>query len=469
MIRKFLLKQIKKQMNSTPVGKQVVETIWGKDHSLSASFGKPSALISPHGNGFCIDGKNFLSIEKSRENCLIVGPSGRGKTQVTAIPTILNSKGKYSLIINDPSRELSSTIPYLQSVGYKCNILDFGNKKLYFNPLDSCNNRSQIRKVAKTLMSSITKEKEDFFTLSAEDCIALFIEYLKESEPYEFQNLANLYRLILELHADNNVVSNLFATKSSPEVFRKYRALIANSPNTLASILATTLANLSFVGDDPVLCDITSKTTIAFEEFRIRPHALYVHVPVSDSKHYSPIVSLFMQNFFMFALSKIPQSEQELDIFMIMDEFSLLKIENYSEIISNSRKYRIPQFLIIQTESLLHHTYGDSASKNIMGNCGVRTYFGGLQEESFQLERILGVYEYKESGYTKQRPLMTSSEIREMSNEALILPSGQKPLKVPITPAYKQPELVRKLNLRSQNPLPVENFTVSYIDLTPFR
>ena len=65
---------------------------------------------------------------------------------------------------------------------------------------------------------------------------------------------------------------------------------------------------------------------------------------------------------------------------------------------------------------------------------------------------------------------MTASEIREMTkDEILIIPSGDKPLKVPVTPAYKQPELVRKLNLRSQNPQPVENFTVSYIDLTPFR
>ena len=69
----------------------------------------------------------------------------------------------------------------------------------------------------------------------------------------------------------------------------------------------------------------------------------------------------------------------------------------------------------------------------------------------------------------RQRPLLTASEIRELRDEILVLISGEKPLKVPITPAYKQPELVRKLNLRSQNPQPVENFTVSYIDLTPFR
>ena len=57
MIKKFILKQIS---NSSPVAKQVVETIWGKDNSLKAEFGKASRLISSEADGFCIDGIRFL-------------------------------------------------------------------------------------------------------------------------------------------------------------------------------------------------------------------------------------------------------------------------------------------------------------------------------------------------------------------------------------------------------------------------
>ena len=39
MIKKFILNQISQ---SSPVAKQVVETIWGKDNRLKAEFGKPS-------------------------------------------------------------------------------------------------------------------------------------------------------------------------------------------------------------------------------------------------------------------------------------------------------------------------------------------------------------------------------------------------------------------------------------------
>lgn len=471
MIKKFLLKQIKKQLSeSSPVGKQIVETVWGKDHSLKSSFGKANKILSPYEEGFCIDGKNFISIPKSRENLLVVAPSGRGKSQVAAIPAILSAKGKYSIIVNDPSRELSATTPYLQSTGYQCSILDFGRKTgMYFNPIDGCReNLTQMRKVAKTLVSATSHEKEDFFTISAEDCIVLFIQYVCESENDEYQNLANVYRLLLEYQANPHLIENLIATRGSEELFRKFRALAGTSENTRKSIIASALAALSFIGEDPMLCDITSRTTIQFEDFRRHPHALFVQIPVGDTKFYAPVVSMFFQEFYRYAFSSLP-NDQELDIFCILDEFdTLTAINDYSTIISNARKFKIPQLLILQSEALLSK-YGDKA-RNILNNCNTKIYFGGLTHEVYDLERILGNYEYKdkESGSMRQRPLMTASEIREM-NDILVLISGEKPLKVPITPAFKQPELVRKLNLRSQRqPQPV-NYSVRYIDLSSFR
>lgn len=467
MLKKFFIKQIKK----TPVGKQIFEKIYGKDHSLKADFGKASSLISKDGDGFCIDGTRFLSLAKSRENYLVVAPSGRGKSQVSVFPFLLNAKGKSSLIVNDPSGELSNTIPYLESVGYQCEILDFAKKSgVYFNPLDGCaNNLTQMRKIAKTLLSATTKETEDFFSISAEDCLVLFIQFLMESEPAPFRNLANVYRLILEFQASPHLIENLMASKAPEDVFRKFRALAGASENTRKSVVATALTALSFIGEDTVLSDITSRTTIRFEDFRARPLALFVHVPVGDVRFYAPIVSLFFQEFYRFAFSYLP-SESEKDVCMILDEFDLLTaIRDYSEIISNARKFKIPQQIILQSEALLSK-YGDKA-KNILNNCNVKSYYAGLGEEAYQLERILGNFEYKDekSGGIRQRALMTASEIREMKDEILVIVSGEKPLKVPITPAFKQPDLVRKLHLRSQRRQPTPNYTVSYLDLSQYR
>lgn len=468
MIKKFILKQIK---NSSPVGQQFVETFWGKDHTLKAEFGKANHLISSANDGFCIDGIRFLSLSQSRSNYLVIAPSGKGKSQVSVFPFLLNAKGRHSLIVNDPSGELSSTINYLESVGYQCHILDFAKKTgVYFNPLDgSLGNLTQMRKVAKTLLSATTKETEDFFSISAEDCLVLFIQFIMESEPAQFRNLANVYRLILEYQASPHLIENLFASKGSENVFRKFRALAGASENTRKSIVASALTALSFIGEDPTLCDITSRTTIRFEDFRIRPSALFVHVPVGDVRYYAPIVSLFFQEFYRFTFSYLP-SDSELDIAMVLDEFdTLTAIQGYSEIISNARKFKIPQQLILQSEALLSK-YGDKA-KNILNNCNVKCYYGGLGEEAYQLERILGNFEYKDdkSGGIRQRALMTASEIREMKDEILVIPSGEKPLRVRITPAYKQRELVAKLNTRPKSkPQPVQ-YSVSYVDLSIYR
>ncbi|PTT76540.1 MULTISPECIES: type IV secretory system conjugative DNA transfer family protein [unclassified Chryseobacterium] len=467
MIKKFLLQQIKTRISkSSPAGKQLAETIWGKDHSLKAAFNKPETLISSKEQGFCIDGTRFVSMAKSRENYLVVAPSGKGKSQVSVFPFLLNAKGQYSIMVNDPSGELSRTIPYLESAGYRCMELNFGKKTgVYFNPMDGCrNNATQMRKIAKTLLNATTDES-DFFTISAEDCIVLFMQYLLESEAEEYGNLANVYRLLMEYQGNPDAVERLLAERASETVFRKLRSLAGASENTRKSIVASALAALSFIGDDPMLCDITCRTTVRFEEFRKTPHALFAHVPVGDIRYYAPMVSLFFQEFYRYAFSRLP-TEKELDVFMIMDEFdTLTAIRDYSEIISNSRKFKIPQQLILQSESLLGK-YGEKA-QNILNNCNIKCYYGGLGEETYALERMLGIYEYKDkkSGAAKQRSLMTASEIREMKDEILVLPSGDKPLKVRVTHAYKQKELIQKLQMTPQRrPEPVE-YKVRYLTI----
>ncbi len=467
MIKKFLLNSISK---SSPEAKKIIEVLWGKDHSLKASFGNAKHLISDKNTGFCIDGTRFLTEKKSRENYLVVAPSGRGKTQVSVFPFLLNATGNYSLIVNDPSAELSATIPYLQTKGYQCHILDFGNKSgVYFNPLEGCvGSLTQMRKVVKTLLSATHKES-DFFTIAGEDCLVLFIQYVCESEPRVFRNLANVYRLILEYQGNPETIENLMASKASEEVFRKFRALSGTSDNTRKSIVATAISALSFIGDDPELCDITAVNTLRFEDFRNQPHALFVQVPVGDVKYYAPMVSLFFQEFYRFAFSRIPSAVEQ-DVFMVLDEFdTLTAIQDYSQIISNARKFRIPQQLILQSESLLSK-YGEQ-SKNILNNCNVKAYFGGLGEETYQIERILGQFEYKDkkTNALRQRALMSASEIREMKDEIIVLSSGEKPLKMKITPAYKQRKLIKKLRLRQRrSPMPIP-YSVQYIDLSPYH
>lgn len=447
-----------------------IENLLEKDHSVNAKFGVENKLISKKNKGWCVDGKRFLNLEASRRNFCVVAGSGKGKSQVHIFPTILNSES--SMVINDNSSELASTIPYLNSIGITTLVMNLNKKSgVYLNPLDGCKGDiSAMRKVAKTLMSNAS-DKSDFFSLSGEDCLTLFIQYVLESEPRIHANLGNVYRLILEYQASPDVIERLMAEKASEAVWSKFKALAGNSERTLKSITATSLSALSWLGDNPTLADITSVTSFSFESFRTTPQVLFIQSPVSDAKFYAPMVSLIFQSFYRFAFSKLPSTD-DLDIMMILDEFSSLidGLPDYSNIISNSRKFKIPQLIILQDESLLS-PYKE-LKDNILQNCFVKCYYGGQDKKAFELEKLLGNYSYtdKESKQKKQRPLMYASEIRELDNEIIVLPNGQKPLKVKVTPAYKQSKLRSKLAM--QNDIETDSvldYNIQYIDLSPFK
>jgi Type IV secretory pathway, VirD4 components len=205
-----------------------LEDLIEKDHEHNAEFGKPHKLISSRHKGFCVDGKRFLDLKTSRQNMCVVAGSGKGKTQSHIFPTILNSTA--SMCVNDNSGELESTVPYLQSKGATTLVMNLTkNSGVYINPLDGCKGDvSTIRKIVKTLMGTASKEN-DFFSISGEDCLSLFIQYVVESEPRIHANLGNVYRLLLEYQGAPKTIEYLFAQKASEDVWSKFKALAGNS------------------------------------------------------------------------------------------------------------------------------------------------------------------------------------------------------------------------------------------------
>ena len=447
-----------------------MESFIEKDHEHHAEFGRPSDLLSKRDKGWCVDGIRFTDMETARRNIAVIAGSGMGKSQTNIFPLILNTKS--SCVVNDNSSELASTIPYLQSQGVETLVMNLTKKSgVYLNPLDGCKgDLSAIRKISKSLMGSAS-QKQDFFTLAGEDCLSLFAQHLVESESRIYANLGNLYRLILEFQANPKVVEYYMAEKASEDVWRKFLALSQNSERTLKSILATSLSALSWLGDNPILADITSVTNFSFKTFREKQSFLFIQSPASDSAFYAKMIALVFQSFYRFAFSALPKEEDK-DIMMIQDEFSSLidGLPDYSQIISNSRKFKIPQCIILQDESLLS-PYGE-LKDNILGNCYIKCYYGGQNKKALELEKLLGSYSYTDSksSQTRTRPLMYASEIQQLKDEILVLVSGQKPLKVKITPAYKQRKLKKRLQmecLEEEHP-PVE-YCIQYIDLEPYK
>ena len=450
---------------------QLIEILDQSDE-YNAEFRKASELISKSNKGWSIDGRRFTDMDTARRNLLIVANSGLGKSQTHVLPTILNATS--SMLVNDVATELVSTIPYLQSKNVDTHILNLLEKgEVYINVLDGLlGDVAGIRRVSKSIIGKPSGGENNFFNMYAEDCLSLFIQQVLEAEPKVHANLGNVYRLILEYQANPEVVERYMAETASPDVWRKFLALSKNSEKTLKSIIATCLSELSWLGENPVLCDITSCTTISYKQFRQQQTALFIQSPPNDT-FYAKMIALIFQSFYRFAFSYLPDPNKELDILMIQDEFSSLipGLPDYSQIISNSRKFLIPQAVILQDISQLS-PFGQ-LKDNIISNCYVKCFYGGIDsKKALEIERMLGSYTYtcKKTKHTKKRPLIYASEIQQLDGEILVLSSNKKPIRTKITPAYKQPKLQKYLQMESpvaEHP-PVE-YGIQYIDLDPYR
>lgn len=454
----------------------ILDQIAGKDHSLKAGFTKASKLISARYKGFSITGKKHLSVNQSRNNLMIVSPSGGGKTTTIIYPTIFNignDKNGGSLLINDPSGELIKTKNFLLHRGYKVQEINFGDRSnsLYYNPLHRIATNADVNKVASMLVRATSKDS-DFWTLKATELIGLCIHHLRATEPRVHQNLANVYRILETLAGEPEIIDAYFADTTPKHLWRKFLSLMGNSENTRASIISSAQASLAFLGEDETLCDLTSVDTFDFESLRNERTAIFLRCPLSDMQYYSTILSIFWEQYFAHVFRSLPSKEDK-DVFVILEELSSLHLPNLANVISNSRKFSMPIMGVIQSENQLYHNYGMHNGKTILNNANVKVYFTGLSDESRSISDTLGMYEFEDkNGYKRIRNLMTPDEVRTMSRDhILVVPSGMQPLKCKVHPFYKQSRLVRYMELPVPDGAEEFNldFTAQYIDFDKYR
>jgi len=451
----------------------LIQKISPKDHTLSAKFDSSRKLLSRRNTGFVLDGKRAVSLKQSRSNVLAVAPSGVGKSQVVVFPSLINiAQSGQSMLVNDPHGELVQVIPYLKSLGYKVQVLDFEREDLevFYNPLLRCTDKTSTNKVANLLVkqglgnSKNISSSGSYFTTKATELVGMMINFLREQGIQEYYHLAGVFDLLEQLQGNPDGVKGLFDT--APDYLqKKLNSFMGTSTDTLSSIVSTSQASLSFIGNDDKLSYITSKNSIDFNELRSgdQPTAIFVKVPIGDAQYFKKIVGLLFEQFFSFLFKSLP-TETDKDVFVVLDEMAAIApaLSDFSNVISSARKFRAPILGILQSENQLYDAYGQNQTKTILNNFNVKLYFSGLYDEADRLEKFLGKYSYSETlknGHqtTKVRSLMTSDEIRNIPlDQILCIASGMKPLKLKVTPAHKQPKLLQILQMTEEPTLLLE-------------
>lgn len=423
----------------------LVFSIFSKKKGNNADFATEGSLLSRWNYGFSLTGRKQITLKDSYMNVLIVGTTGSGKTQVSLLSSIFSTRG--SFIVHDPSSEnFAKSAGHLKIKGCDVKVLHFSKPEISagFNPMSRAKTSSEIQKLSSMLVrASLAGGKEDpFWTSQATSLLAILIAILK-TQPEEYQNLFNVRMLLNQLNAksdeeESNPVDALFSRHADLVLYNEYKSVIALDDKLLSSIIATCKSALTIFADESV-ARITSHDTIDFSAFRKKQTVLYLQNSISDQKYYSVLTSIFFEQLTNYLLSRFPEDNEQ-SIYLLIDEFSSLRVPVFPLAFANVRKHRAGIMAIVQDFNQIVNAYGKADAEAIRANCFSKVYFGGSSlETTRELEQILGKYDYtNDQGKKQTRPLLTNDEIRMLKqNRALLICGAYAPILARVRPAYK--------------------------------
>ncbi len=419
---------------------EMISGIPKRKEEYSAKFASVRTLLSKRNNGFCLTGRKNLSVRNSYQNALIIGGTGVGKSSIVLLPSLFTMCS--SFIIHDPSGELyTKSAGYLKQQGYDIKVLNFANPSASssYNPLAHANGSSDIQKVASLLIANSlgANSKDPFWNTQAVGLLSILITVLKKQDP-QFQNMYNLRQLLNHLGGSPEKIDELFARAGDEILYAEYKSFVSYDEKVVSGVIATCKAALQIFTDESV-ARVTASDNLNLKDFRTKPVALYIQNSVADQRYYSVLTSLFFEQFFSFALGRIPGANER-DVFLLIDEASSLNLPTLPLAVANVRKHRSGIMLIVQDFAQITEHYGRYDAESIKSNCYAKIYFTGQSlETAKELEFTLGRFQYEDKRKrTVVRPLMTSDEIRTMpSSQALLICGYYPPILAKVVPYYK--------------------------------
>lgn len=385
-------------------------------------------------------GKVLEIISTSQLHGLIVGTTGSGKTTGFVdqnIAILGRSKGKPSLLIADPKKELyEKHAEQLKSEGYTISTLDLREpySSARWNPMQVLIRR--IRQV-KELQTNL-KEKDgkyygaDEVFLSYKDArtrvqelkdeifenamdlvytlcpiqnkdqptweegarnlifglVLAFCEDVISGKMEEKQlQLFNVYHNITKYCSEDTTALKKYLLEGRSE-FSKVRGLVntvlITSDKTLTSYLSEVNAYIQQLSDDGIL-SMTSENDIDIVNVDEKPNAIFVIVPDERVTRHR-FVTLFITQTYKELVEKanlnLRRKETGTAIlkrkaYFILDEFgNLPKLENIEGMVTVGRSRGIRYLFVLQSFSQLTAKYGKEIGDIIKTNCNVKIFIG---------------------------------------------------------------------------------------------
>ncbi|MBQ6979595.1 MAG: type IV secretory system conjugative DNA transfer family protein [Clostridia bacterium] len=384
--------------------------------------------------------KDVEIITTSQLHALIVGTTGSGKTTGFVdqnISVLARSKGKPSLVISDPKKELyEKHAKLLKKEGYKISVLDLREpySSEHWNPMNVLLRRIRLVKdleynlehkankyygAGEVFMSHIDartrmQELKDEIFENAMDLVYTLCPVQNKDQPNWEEGarnlilglvlafcedcikgkmeekqllLFNVYHNITKYCSEDTTALKEYLLKGRDE-FSKVRGLVntvlITSDKTLTSYLSEVNSYMQQLSDDGIL-SLTSENDMDIVNMDESPNAVFIIVPDERFTRHR-FVTLFITQMYKELVEKanlnLRREQMQTAIlkrntYFVLDEFgNLPKFENMEGMVTVARSRGIRFLFVLQSFSQLTAKYGREIGDIVKTNCNVKIFIG---------------------------------------------------------------------------------------------
>jgi type IV secretion system protein VirD4 len=426
-------------------------------------------------------GGSYLSLE-GPEFLMLCAPTRSGKGVSIVIPNLLN--WPQSVVTVDIKREnFEITAGYRARHGQRVHLFspfDEQGRSARFNPLsyvrpDAAFRVGDILAIATILypLEMRTAGSSDaFFNDQARNLFLGLALLLVESTELartigEMLRQASGKRKTIKDHLTEVVGTRQREGRPlSDQCVDALMRFMANSENTLASILASFNAPLTIFAD-PLVDAATSGDDFLLTDLRKKPISIYVHVPPNRLAQGALLVNLFFSLLLDQNTRELPSQNPALrySCLLLLDEFPALgRIVVLEKGVGFIAGYGLRLVTITQSNAMLSAIYGREIARNLATNHMARIFFAPQElEDAQEYSETLGYQtERRESrsvSYVagrgrsssvnrseEKRALMLPQELREMdADKQIVILQGVRPILTKKICYYEDPNFIGRL------------------------
>ena len=347
---------------------------------------------------------NTYTLYNLNRGCIGLGGAGSGKTYSFINPLLGYSIPRKGVLTFDPKGELTPLINRLAEK-HKKPILNFSLDHCYdkINPLTLCEDKSDIIEFSSYFLSGIVgipkQDNAKYFFNASKSVLTGVILFFRNKNP----RLCTIPHIIaLFLSATPEQIMYLLNSDKEAKRASQVLASIKEDKKLLGSVLSTFTAFFSSLDTPLIFRNLVCDKQLVLPNNPENPNVINLIFNLSKRDLYTPIYSSIIG--LIIKKMNIPDQHESA---VIIDEFTVLSIPNYSNIPETCRSNKIANCIAIQDFSQLISRYGKEEASSIISNMGSQFLFRTTNPETLDhFQRMLGTRDVENISNTTNEDLL---------------------------------------------------------------